>query len=172
VQDPESAARSGLLRSLIIYLALFAADAAVVSWLAASSPQGAAFVPLSIIGVIGVLLGYQAYAHYRDLRSPLAESEGIVTRVWSRADLLVAWHSYYMMVGRAVFRLQPEDYVIMEDRFRTLARLDPPGDMYVKVVHFPHTLNVVSIHEILRPPTESPGGPDGEPPFVRFAVLW
>jgi hypothetical protein len=26
--------------------------------------------------------------------------------------------------------------------------------MYVKVVHFPHTLNAVSIHEILRPPPE------------------
>jgi hypothetical protein len=39
-----------------------------------------------------------------------------------------------------VFRIKPEYY------------LDVREDSYVKVVHFPHTLNVVSVHE-LRPPS-------------------
>jgi hypothetical protein len=65
-------------------------------------------------------------------------------------------HSYWVAVERKLFRLQPEAYVELEDRFRTLARLDPPVELYVKVVHFPLTLNVVSVHEIRKPPPEPP----------------
>jgi hypothetical protein len=141
---------------MIIYGVLFLPAVTVVLWIATSEPMGFAYFSMSVAGVLAVVLGYQAYAHYQDMRSPLAETEGIVLRVWSRADLIVAWHSYWVSVGRKVFRLQPEDYVQVEDRFRTLSRLDPPVDMYVKVVHFPLTLNVVSIHEIRQPPAESP----------------
>lgn len=140
----------------MIYMAMLVADLAVVIWIATSNPTGAAYVTMSVVAAVGLLVAYQTYAHYRDLRAPLAESEGTLHRVWSRADLIIAWHSYYVTVDRMVFRLQPEDYVLLEDRWRALGRLDPPQDMYVKVVHFPHTLNVVSIHEILRPPPDSP----------------
>jgi hypothetical protein len=116
---------------------------------------------LSIGGVVALLLGYQVYAHWRDMRSPLAESEGVVQRIWSRADLVIAWHSFYVTVDRKVFRLQPEDYVQLEDRYRSLSRLDPPVDVYVKIVHFPMTLNVVSVHETLQP---IKGAPHAAPP--------
>ena len=72
-----------------------------------------------------------------------AESEGLVVRKWKRADLIIAWDSYYLTVDRTVFRVKPEDWIQVRE------------DAYVKVVHFPNTLNVVSIHE-LRPPAAPP----------------
>ena len=134
MQDPESSARAGLVRSIAIYAALLATDLLVVFYIARSDPQGAAFVTLSIVGVVGLLLAYQVVQHYRDLRSPLAESVGIVQRKWKRADLIIAWDSYYIIVDRMVFRVRPEDYIQVDEA------------MYVKVVHFPHTMNVVSVH--------------------------
>jgi hypothetical protein len=154
VQDPESAARASLFRSLIIYTAMLIADLTVVAWIAASDPAGPAYVTMSVVAAVGLLIAYQVYAHVRDLREPLAESEGTLRRVWTRADLIIAWHSYYVTVDRMVLRVRPEEYVLLEDRLRALGRLDPPREMYVKVVHFPRTLNVVSIHEIIRPPPD------------------
>jgi hypothetical protein len=151
VEEPESAARASLFRSLVVYSVMLLGALAFMTWLAT---LGGAYIAMAIFGAIGLLIAYQVVQHYRDLREPLAESEGTLTRVWSRADLIIAWHSYYITVGRTVYRIQPEDYVPLEDRWKRLERLDPPQEMYVKVVHFPHTLNAVSIHEILRPPPE------------------
>jgi hypothetical protein len=139
VQDPESAARASLFRSLLIYTAFFAADVIFIVYVSSYGLEGGAYVTTSIVAVVGLLLLYQVVQHLRDLRSPLAESEGVVTRKWKRADLIIAWESYYITVERTVFRIKPEQY------------LDVREESYVKVVHFPHTLNVVSVHETLRP---------------------
>lgn len=141
---------------MIIYVVLLMPALAFVVWIATSSPTGFAYVSMSVGAIVALLLGYQVYAHWRDMRSPLAESEGVVQRIWSRADLIIAWHSFYVTVvlptgERKLFRMQPEDYVQLEDRFRSLSRLDPPIDLYVKVVHFSMTLNVVSVHETRQP---------------------
>ena len=137
--DPESTARSSLIRSLVIYSLFLAADAAVIGYVLSVGIQGAAYVTTSIVLVVGLMLLYQVVQHARDLRSMLAESEGTVLRKWKSADLVIAWDSYYIRVDRTVFRIKPEQY------------LDVREDSYVKVVHFPNTLNVVSVHE-LRPP--------------------
>lgn len=134
MDDPEAAARAGLRRSLLIYTLLFATAAAVVVYIAQSDAQGAGYVTLSIVGVVALLLAYQVIQHLRDLRAPLAESVGVIQRKWSRADLVIAWNSYYIAVNRTVFRIGPLDYAEVEE------------DMYVKVVHFPNTNNVVSVH--------------------------
>ena len=89
-----------------------------------------------MVGVVGLLLAYQVWMHFRDLGSSLAESEGVVQRKWSRADMIIAWHSYYIAVGGRMFRLQPEDHVLLDE------------GMYVKVVHFPRTLSVVTVHQV------------------------
>jgi hypothetical protein len=143
VEDPESAARAALFRSLLIYSVFLAADIVVISYIVSSGLQGAAYVTTSIVGVVGLLLLYQVVQHARDLRSPLAESEGLVMRKWKTADLIIAWDSYYIRVDRTVFRIKPEQYI------------DVREDSYVKVVHFANTLNVVSVHE-LRPPELAP----------------
>jgi hypothetical protein len=155
VEEPESVARASLFRSMVVYSALLLAAIAFITWLAT---LGGAFIAVAIAGAIALLIAYQVVQHYRDLRGRLTESEGVVTRVWSRADLVIAFHSYYVTVGRTVYRLRAEDYVPLEDRWRQLERAEPPHELYVKVVHFPHTLNAVSVHEIRRtsPETEPP----------------
>jgi len=140
VEDPESSARSSLFRSLLIYTVFFAADVIFIAYVTSYGLEGGAYVTTSIVAVVGLLLLYQVVQHLRDLRAPLAESEGLVVRKWKRADLIIAWESYYITVDRTVFRIKPEQY------------LDVREDSYVKVVHFPSTLNVVSVHEVLRPP--------------------
>jgi xanthosine utilization system XapX-like protein len=124
---------------MIAYAALLVADVAVIVWVARAGIQGAGFVIVSIIGVIGVLLAYQVLQHARDMRAPLAESEGVVQRTWSRADLIIAWESYYITVERTVFKVAKVDWIDLRE------------GSYVKVVHFPHTFSVVSVHDVLRP---------------------
>lgn len=137
--DPESEARASLLRSLVIYSVFLAADVLVIGWVLTAGIEGAAYVTTTIVGVVGLMLFYQVVQHARDLRAPLAESEGTVTRKWKNADLIIAWDSYYIRVDRAVFRIKPEQY------------LDVRENSYVKVVHLPHTQNVVSVHELQAP---------------------
>ena len=136
-QDPESAARASLRRSAFIYTLLLAVDVVVLGLIVANGASGGAYVTISIVGLVGLLLGYHVLQHVRDLGAPLTESEGLVTRKWSRADLIVAMQSYYIMVARVVYRVRPEEYIHLEE------------GMYVKIVHFPHSLNVVSVHEVL-----------------------
>lgn len=137
--DPESTARASLFRSMLIYALLLAVDLAVLFYIIKSGPQGAGYVSLSVVGLVGLLLAYQVVQHVRDLQSPLAESEGVVTRKWVRADLIIALQSHYVNVERTVFRVRAEDFIHVTE------------GMYVKVVHFPNTLNVVSMHEIMHP---------------------
>ena len=136
-QDPEASARAALRRSAAIYTLLLAVDIVLLGFIIANGASGGAYVTLSIVGLVGLLLFYHVLQHVRDLGAPLAESEGLVTRKWTRADLIVAMQSYYIMVQRVVYRLRPEDYIHLEE------------GMYVKIVHFPHSLNVVSVHEVL-----------------------
>ncbi len=121
---------------MLFYVAFFALDALALYYIASSGPGGAGYVTLTIVGAIGLLLAFQIWMHIRDMGSPLAESEGVVHRKWVRADLIIVWHSYYINVERRVFRLAPEDHVMLDE------------GMYVKVVHFPRTLHVVSVHEV------------------------
>jgi hypothetical protein len=141
VGDPESTARTALIRSLLIYSAILAFDSVIVWYIVSSGVQGGGYLTLLLFGSLGVLLVYQVFQHILDIRSQLVETEGLVQRKWKRADLIIAWDSYYITVERAVFHLQVEQWIHLEEA------------MYVKVVHFPHTLNVVSVHE-LRPPVD------------------
>ena len=131
----------------MIYTLLFLAAVVVVYYIATNRESNFAFVSLSIVGVVGLLLGYYVYQHVRDLVAPLTESEGVVVKKWTRADVPFLLQGYYIAVNRTVFRVQAGDYLHLRE------------DMYVKVVHFPHTLNVVSVHEV-----RGPG--DGEAPLA------
>ena len=59
MEDPESSARSSLRRSGVIYAVLLIADLLVISYIVAGATSGGAFVTLSVVGVVGLLLAYQ-----------------------------------------------------------------------------------------------------------------
>lgn len=141
MHDPEAAARASLVRSLAVYAALLALDVLALYYIATRGSGGASYVTFSVVGIVGLLLAYQVVQHLRDLQAPLAETDGVVVRKWTRADLIIAWNSYYMAVDRTVFRISPLQYAELRE------------EKFVTVVHFPNTLNVVSIHEIAVPPS-------------------
>jgi len=140
VDDPAPGARASLYRTAAIYAALLAADIVVIVYILIVRTGGAAFVTLSFVVIVGLLLAYQVVQHVRDFGARLAESDGVVARKWKRADLVIAWDSFYLTVGRTVFRVRPEDWIHIDE------------GQYVKVVHFPHTLTVVSVHVAPRDP--------------------
>jgi hypothetical protein len=83
LQDPEQKARASLFRSMIIYAVLLLADVAVLYYIAANAVSGFAFFTFSVVGVVGLLLAWQVFQHYMDMRAPLAESEGVVLKKWN-----------------------------------------------------------------------------------------
>lgn len=141
--DPERTARAGLIRGMLGYAAVLAAVAAVVWYLLTAEGSGVRYVSLTIFAGVAILLGYQVLQYVLDLRAALSETEGVVQKKWKRADLVIFMDSFYLTVDRKIFRVPPETWVHIDE------------GMYVRVVHFPHTASVVSVHE-LRPQA----GPD------------
>ncbi len=148
--EPESSARASLRRGLAFYMCLLVLDLIFAYYLLNAGVAGVGYITLAIVGGVGTLLAYQVWNHVLDFNAPLVETEGIVARKWSRADLIIAWHSYYLTIGRAVFKVSPQDYVMVDEK------------MLVKVVHFPRTLNVASVHEV-RVPAPEPRSSDSPP---------
>ncbi|HYM14280.1 MAG TPA: hypothetical protein VEZ14_01825 [Dehalococcoidia bacterium] len=136
MRDAAAAARVSLIRGIAWYGALLLASLAGAVWIGANAASGAALVPLVFAAAMALLLGYYVLQHLRDLGAQPVEREGAVTRRWSRADLLIAMQSYYISVDRTVFRVRPEDYIHMDEGAR------------VRVVHFPHTLQVISLERL------------------------
>ena len=142
MERPEQAARASLIRGLLGYSAVLAGSVAVVWYILSAGVQGIGYVTLLVFGGLAILLAYQVLQYILDLRAPLAETEGIVLKKWKRADLIIFLDSFYLTVGRAIFRIRPEDWVLIDE------------GMVVKIVHLQHTLNVVSVHELRPPPRE------------------
>lgn len=132
-RDPVSAARASLVRSAGLYAVFLAAILAFIAWLAPDAGSVTSYVVIAIAGAIALFVAWFILQHLRDLRAEPVERRGIVTRTWSRADLIIAMQSHYVTVDRTVFRVRPEDFIHLKEL------------MPVRVVHFPHTLHVVSI---------------------------
>lgn len=140
MRDEAAAARASLLRGTAWYGALLLGSLGGAVWIGSHAASGAALVPLVFAAAMALLLGYYVVQHLRDLGAEPVEREGVVTRRWSRADLLIAMQSYYISVDRTVFRVRPEDYIHMDEGVR------------VRIVHFPHTLHVITLERV------APGG--------------
>jgi membrane protein implicated in regulation of membrane protease activity len=134
--DLEAAARASLRRSAALYALLLLGTLAGVWWIVTHAAGGGAYVTLAFAGGLALLLAYFVLQHLRDMGTPPATREDLVTRKWSRADLIIVMQSYYITVDRTVFRVKPEDYIHLEEGTR------------VRVVHFPHTLHVVSVERV------------------------
>ena len=143
MRDPETVARSALRRGLFVYGAMLVGTALVLAYAFSQGISGIGYVTVSIVGLVTALLAHQVWQHALDLGSPPVESEGPILRKWQRADLVIVWQSYYIQVGRAIFKIEPLDFHLFET------------GMAVKLVHFPRTLSVVSVHkQAASPPAE------------------
>lgn len=134
-RDPVSAARASLMRSAALYAVFFAGLIAFIAWLAPAAGSVASYAVIGIAGAIALVVAWFVVQHLRDLRAEPVARRGIITRAWSNNDLIIAMQSHYVTVDRTVFRVRPEDFIHLKER------------MPVRVVHFPHTLHVVSIEQ-------------------------
>lgn len=138
MDDKESSVRASVRRGAFLYALALVVDVLVLYMIVTTGDSPGAFVTFFVVGAVGLLLAYQFVQHARDVAAPLVETEGVIQRKWQRAELIIAWQSYYVSVDRTVFRVQPDDYLNLSE------------GVLVKVRHLPHTLNIVSIHEAPR----------------------
>lgn len=141
--------RTALVRSALFYTPLFALTLiGIVSILLGLFDGG---VLLLIIGIVGAFLfGYQSIQSLRDLRvHQLSVTQGPVSRIWSKMDLFIS-RSYYINVNRNIFRIPLQSYWDLREEAKRM-RADGTDDDYrieVRVEHYPHTGNVVSVERL------------------------
>ena len=134
-EEAHRAARSSLRRTVLVFTPLFLLSLAgmgiIVFSLVREGPGGL-IITLLLLSLAAFLTGHQSIQSLRDLRSSPHVSSGAVERKWSRADLFIL-RSYYIYVGRLVFKVSPLIYHELEE-----------GDT-VLVNHYPHTNTVIAV---------------------------
>ena len=135
LEEAYRAARSSLRRTVLVFTPLFLLSLAgigiIVFNLAREGASGL-IITLVLLLLAAFLTGHQSIQSLRDLRSSPTVSGGLVDRKWSRADLFIL-RSYYIYVGRSVFKVTPLIYSELEE-----------GDT-VSVNHYPHTNTVIAV---------------------------
>lgn len=135
--------RRGLLRGTVFYGALVAGDAALLYYIVTRGVSGIGYVSLAVVLLFGVLLLTQLVGHVRDVASAPVTTEGEILRKWQRAELIIAWPSYFIQIERKIFKIEAQDFVLLEE------------GRHARVRHFPHTLNVLEVERVAGAPAES-----------------
>lgn len=128
--------RFALARGVLLYGAVVAGDAAVIWYIITRGVQGIGYVSLTLVAVFGLLVFTQLLSHLRDLFAPPVETEGEILRMWHRAELVIAWPSYFIQIDRAIFRIPARDYLLLKE-----------GE-WVRVAHFRYTANVIAMQPV------------------------
>ncbi len=141
-------AHASVLRNALFFTPLFVATvlALLAAVVGAWQPGPVLFV---ILAVLALLFGYQAIQSLRDLRAPLRTTRGPVLRIWSKMDLIVT-RSYYIAVGKQIFRIPFPAYYDLREEAKRLRDADLEGEyrIEVEVVHYPHTGTVESVRRL------------------------
>ncbi len=131
-------ARVALIRDAVIYTPLAIAGI-VVTLLSAIGVIDAGAVLTVIEALLTLIFIYQSAQALRDLREPLVRTEGLITRRWSRMDLVFT-RSHYIAVGRKIFSLPAADWYQLEE------------NQHIILVHYPHTGRVAHVERAPEPP--------------------
>jgi len=135
LEEAYRAARSSLRRTALVFTPLFLLSLAgigIIIFNLAREGASGLIITLVLLLLAAFLTGHQSIQSLRDLRSSPTVSGGLVDRKWSRADLFIL-RSYYIYVGRSVFKVTPLIYSELEE-----------GDT-VSVNHYPHTNTVIAV---------------------------
>ena len=135
LEEAYRAARSSLRRTVLVFTPLFLLSLAgigIIIFSLVREGPGGLIITLVLLSLAAFLTGHQSIQSLRDLRSSPRVSSGPVERKWSRADLFIL-RSYYVYVGRSVFKVSPLIYHELEE-----------GDT-VSVNHYPHTNTVIAV---------------------------
>ena len=135
LEEAYRAARLSLIRVALVFTPLFLLSLAgigIIIFSLVREGPGGLIITLVLLSLAAFLTGHQSIQSLRDLRSSPRVSSGAVERKWSRADLFVL-RSYYIYVGRSVFKVSPLIYHELEE-----------ADT-VSVNHYPHTNTVIAV---------------------------
>jgi len=135
LEEAYRAARSSLRRTVLVFTPLFLlglAGIGIIIFNLAREGASGLIITLVLLLLAAFLTGHQSIQSLRDLRSSPTVSGGLVDRKWSRSDLFIL-RSYYIYVGRSVFKVTPLIYSELEE-----------GDS-VLVNHYPHTNTVIAV---------------------------
>ena len=176
-------ARRSIMRSTTVWLPIFSlfAAGAVFFLVRALTDDAGAWVGFAILGLIALLMLPLLVAALQDLRAAPIETEGPLTRKWSKSDFFIV-RGYYVLLGKRVFRV---------DKTTWLSLPEPPGRVHL--LHYPHTNTLIDwqpVHDRgedsddartpaarawrplpSTPPAAPPAAPSVEPPAFgeRFA---
>ncbi len=122
-------ARRAVIRGSVIWTPFFVAFAALAVNFLVRALDGStgSWVAFAFFGLIGLLSGYSAIAALRDLFADPVETEGVISRKWTKSDMLI-FRGHYLLVHKRVFRVRSEVYTEM-----------PNEGARIQLQHYPHT---------------------------------
>lgn len=141
--------RGALIRSALFYTPIFLLTlASLIAMLTGALDGGPILIVIALVATL--LFGYQSVQALRDLRvHQIVTTRGPVTRIWSKMDLFVT-RSYYINVNRNIFRIPLQSYWDLREEAKRM-RTDGTDEDYrmeVRVEHYPHTGNVISVDRV------------------------
>ncbi|MDA0364672.1 MAG: hypothetical protein O3B31_08375 [Chloroflexi bacterium] len=138
--------RRRLVRTMLLYTpgAVIATTLFLVAGLSLLTGNVGAIFATVIVGLIAFAVDYEALSAARDLRSEPRVTEGHVLRKWSKGRVAFLGRVHYVLIGRSVFEVGP------------IAASELTAGDQVRIVHWPHTNGVISIHR-----TSTGGRPAG-----------
>lgn len=142
-----SSARATVVREAVMYTPLFIASA-IVALLGFAGVWDLGILPYIML-VLALLFGYLSIQALRDLRHAPITTRGVVTRIWSKRDVLVS-KSYYISVDRTIFKVPLPVYYDLREEAKRLrdADMDDEYRIEVEVTHYPHTSIVQSVERL------------------------
>ncbi|MEE8422142.1 MAG: hypothetical protein V3S31_05125 [Dehalococcoidia bacterium] len=128
--------RAALVRKAMIHVPATIGALAISAALFVSLLQGnlGVLIGLTIIGIIGFAVGFEANASLRDLQAEPVTTRGEVLRAWSKGRFLFIGTIFYVHVGGRVFELERPTFANIEN-----------GDT-LEIVHWPRTNIIITLH--------------------------
>lgn len=115
-------------------LAVVAAVGVIYAALQIADGETGHFVMLVVAGILFVVFAFQALHYLKDMRSHPLESEGEVSKKWTKSNLFFFFvPSYYIAVKGSI-------YSITRHQYRGLLEED-----IVRIQHYPYSLTVVYV---------------------------
>jgi len=129
-------ARQTVIRTAIIWTPCFlACVGAAIFVLVDILTSGGSWVGFSLAGFFAIIFGFQGVHAIRDLIGGPIQSEGTVTRHWTRRDAIVSKTHYIRLSGKEILHVDPTQHAQIK-----------PGD-YLYVEFYPGTMRALRIEK-------------------------
>lgn len=116
--------------SAVILTLLFLAAGALFSG------RVGAILPAFVLAIVAFAVVYELVAALRDLRAEPVSVEGECARIWKKSKFMFFGRQDYLLIDRKVFEIGP------------LAATELEEGQKVSILHWPHTMRVITLERI------------------------